>query len=71
VAGRRLVDCLGPRGTVIVFDSNSIHRATDPTRGHRDVINFTVFPSVLRPGPSEVKGVDLVEEAAWLKKYTR
>lgn len=71
VAGRRLVDALGPAGTVIVFDNNAIHRATDPARGRRDVINFTVFPSVTPPDPAEVVGLDLEAEATWLKKYTR
>lgn len=71
VADRRVVDCVGPAGTIIIFDNNSIHRATDPTQGQRDVINFTVFPSVLPPEPGEVKGLDLTEEATWLKRYTR
>lgn len=71
VAGRRLVDCLGPKGTVIIFDNNAIHRATDPVSGQRDVINFTVFPSI-RPGkPGHVRGLDLDEEKTFLKRYTR
>lgn len=71
VSGRRVVDCLGPAGTVIVFDNNSIHRATDPTVGRREVINFTVFPCVLPPNGHRPKGLDLGAEQTWLKKYTR
>lgn len=62
---------LGEPGTVIIFNNNAVHRATDPSRGEREVINFTVFPSVLPPEPGDVKGLDLDEEAAFLKKYTR
>lgn len=66
-----LVHALGEPGTVIVFENNSVHRAWDPARGFREALNFTVFPSVLAPEPSEVKGLDLGEEAGLLKKYTR
>lgn len=62
---------LGEPGTVIIFNNNSVHRATDPVRGVREVINFTVFPSLLPPEPGDVKGLDLAEEAGFLKKYTR
>jgi glycosyltransferase involved in cell wall biosynthesis len=34
----------GPRGTVILFDDNVVHRATIATSGHRDVIVFQVRP---------------------------
>lgn len=71
VAGRRIVDCLGPAGTVIVFDNNSIHRATDPSRGRREAINFTVFPCVLPANGRKPRGLDLKQEAGWLKRYTR
>jgi ectoine hydroxylase-related dioxygenase (phytanoyl-CoA dioxygenase family) len=66
-----LVHALGEPGTVIIFNNNAVHRAWDPTRGCREALNFTVFPAVLPPEPSEVKGLDLGEEAGWLKKYTR
>ncbi|MDX6769783.1 MAG: phytanoyl-CoA dioxygenase family protein [Elusimicrobiota bacterium] len=66
-----LVHALGEPGTVIVFENNAVHRAWDPARGFREALNFTVFPSVLPPEPSEVKGLDLGEEAGLLKKYTR
>lgn len=62
-------ECLGPAGTVIVFNNNAIHRAADAAEGHRDVVNSTVFPCVLpgaRPG-----GLDLTAEAGWLKRYSR
>lgn len=66
-----LVHAFGEPGTVIVFNNNSVHRAWDPSRGHREALNFTVFPSLLPPEPSDVKGLDLAEEAGLLKKYTR
>lgn len=65
-----LKDCVGPRGTVILFNNNAIHRATDPRRGHRDVVNFTVFPSVRRSSAAPA-GLDLAAEAGWAKAYTR
>ncbi len=70
-ASYRVLDCLGGPGTVIVFNNNTIHRATDLVRGHRDVINFTVFPAVLPTKPDAVKGLDLDEEKTFLKRYTR
>lgn len=66
-----LVHALGEAGTVIVFNNNAVHRAWDPTRGFREALNFTVFPSLLPPEPSDIKGLDLAEEAGLLKKYTR
>ena len=67
----KILPCLGKKGTVILFNNNSIHRATDPARGHRDVINFIMFPALfprLGRGPT---GADLRTEDNWLKKYTR
>lgn len=66
-----LVHALGEPGTVIIFNNNAVHRAWDPSRGCREALNFTVFPAVLPPEPSDVKGLDLGEEAGWLKRYTR
>lgn len=66
-----LVHALGEPGTVVIFNNNAVHRAWDPARGCREALNFTVFPSVLPPEPSDVKGLDLREEAGWLKRYTR
>jgi hypothetical protein len=34
----------GPRGTVLMFDDNVVHRATAATTAHRDVIVFQVRP---------------------------
>lgn len=35
---------LGPRGTMVVFDANCVHRATIPCSGHRDAIIFSLRP---------------------------
>lgn len=35
---------IGPRGTVLVFDDNVVHRATAATGAHRDVVVFQVRP---------------------------
>lgn len=32
-------------GSALFFDNNSLHRATIPTKGYRDVITFTVLPN--------------------------
>ncbi len=66
-----LAHALGEPGTVIIFNNNAVHRAWDPARGRREALNFTVFPAVLPPEPSDVRGLDLGEEAGFLKKYTR
>lgn len=69
VRGRyRVLECLGGPGTVIIFNNNTIHRATDPRRGRRDVVNFTLFPCLWR---SAAKGLDLDAEKSFLKRYTR
>ncbi len=65
-----ILECYGSAGTVIIFNNNAIHRAVDPRTGVRDVVNFTVFPCVFGKRPT-VRGLDLNEEAAFLKKYTR
>lgn len=66
----RLLPCLGPRGSVVVFDNNGVHRASRPSTGTREVLNANVFPRVGlgRPAPT---GFDPKEEAGFLKKYTR
>ena len=38
----------GPRGTMILFDDNVVHRATMATTGHRDVVVFQVRPVPFR-----------------------
>lgn len=65
-----IMDCLGPKGTVVVFNNNMIHRATDPASDHRDVINFSVFPCVWN-GRGGMRGVDPQETERFLRKYTR
>lgn len=70
-ANFEIIDCVGSAGTVIIFNNNAIHRATDPVEGYRDVINFTAFPSIFRSKGRRVKGLDLNEEKVWFKQYTR
>lgn len=38
----------GPRGTIVVFDDNVVHRATLARTAHRDVVVFQVRPSTFR-----------------------
>lgn len=63
--------CLGKKGTMVIFNNNSIHRATDPARGYREVVNFIMFPSIFRREGGPVRGLDLRTENTFLKKYTR
>lgn len=35
---------IGPKGTVIFFDNNCIHRANVPVEGYRDVVIFNIRP---------------------------
>ncbi len=54
---RRLADgyeahrITGPRGTVVVFDDNVVHRGTLATGGHRDVVVFQVRPATFEARP--------------------
>ena len=41
----------GPRGTLLVFDDNVLHRATFAREGHRDVLVFQIRPATFRPEP--------------------
>jgi hypothetical protein len=41
----------GPRGTLLVFDDNVLHRATFAREGHRDVLVFQLRPATFRPEP--------------------
>ncbi len=71
VEGRLAVRaCLGPAGTIIIFDNNGIHRASNPARGHREALNATVFPRIGRGRPP-VRGLDMGMETGLLKKYAR
>lgn len=63
--------CTGEKGTVIIFNNNTIHRAVDPIKGIRDVVNFTIFPTFFEKFRRPVRGLDLKTEEGFLKKYTR
>lgn len=65
-----LTPCLGPRGTVIIFDNNGVHRALPPAHGHREVITATILPCIRRTRP-RVRGLDLRSEKGFWKKFTR
>jgi hypothetical protein len=41
----------GPRGTVMIFDDNVVHRATLAQAAHRDVIVFQIRPSAFAASP--------------------
>jgi hypothetical protein len=36
----------GPAGTAVFFDARLVHRATPPVQGLRDVVSFTLLPSM-------------------------
>jgi hypothetical protein len=42
---------VGPRGTVIAFDDNIVHRGTLAQAAHRDVVVFQVRPATFRAVP--------------------
>lgn len=71
VEGRLPVQpCLGPKGTIIVFNNNGVHRAANPKRGHREVVNALCLPSVSARRPP-VNGTSLETEYTFIRKYTR
>jgi hypothetical protein len=41
----------GPKGTLLVFDDNVLHRATFAREGHRDVLVFQLRPATFHPEP--------------------
>ena len=41
----------GPRGTMILFHDNAIHRGLPPTQSHRDVVVLQLRPSCVRQRP--------------------
>lgn len=41
----------GPRGTVILFNENLVHRANVAKENHRDIINFIIKPSIEKLTP--------------------
>ena len=65
-----LTPCLGPRGTVILYDNNGVHRASQPAAGHGEAINATILPCIRRTRP-RVRGLDLRSEKSFWKKFTR
>lgn len=67
----KILHCVGNRGTVVIFNNNAIHRAVEPVKDYRDVVNFTVFPCIRSKQGRCIKGLDLREEKTFLKKYTR
>lgn len=71
VEGRMKVQpCLGKKGTVILFNNNGIHRAANPRRGYREVVNALILPCI-RPERRPVNGTDLETEYTFIRKYTR
>lgn len=64
----RILECTAPAGTVIVFQNNGIHRAVPPREGHREVVNFTLYPA-LRPRPQN--GMDVGVHVPLLERYSR
>jgi hypothetical protein len=50
-AGHEVVKATGPRGTMVIFDDNVLHRATFPREGLRDVLVYQIRPSTFRPAP--------------------
>jgi hypothetical protein len=42
---------VGPRGTVIIFDDNIVHRGTLAQTAHRDVVVLQVRPASVRAEP--------------------
>ena len=41
----------GPRGTLLIFDDNVLHRATFAREGYRDVLVYQIRPATFRPEP--------------------
>jgi hypothetical protein len=71
VEGRlKVFPCLGKRGTIILFDNNGVHRAANPSRGYREVVNSLILPSVTGIRPA-VNGTSLETEYTFIRKYTR
>jgi ectoine hydroxylase-related dioxygenase (phytanoyl-CoA dioxygenase family) len=62
--------CIGKKGTVILFNNNGIHRAANPVRGYREVVNSLILPSVTGVRPA-VNGTSLETEYTFIRKYTR
>jgi hypothetical protein len=49
--GYEVVKATGPRGTMVLFDDNVLHRATFAREGLRDALVYQVRPATFRPEP--------------------
>lgn len=49
--GYQAVRVTGPRGTMLLFDDNIVHRATLAQSAHRDVVVFQVRPATFKSEP--------------------
>jgi hypothetical protein len=48
-SGHEAAKATGPRGTMLIFDDNVLHRATFAREGRRDALVFQIRPAVFRP----------------------
>jgi hypothetical protein len=48
-SGHEAVQATGPRGTMLIFDDNVLHRATFAKEGRRDALVFQIRPAAFRP----------------------
>jgi hypothetical protein len=47
--GHEIVKATGPRGTMLIFDDNVLHRATFAREGRRDVLVYQIRPATFPP----------------------
>jgi hypothetical protein len=47
--GHEIVKATGPKGTMLIFDDNVLHRATFAREGRRDVLVYQIRPASFRP----------------------
>jgi hypothetical protein len=48
-SGHEAVKATGPRGTMLIFDDNVLHRATFAREGRRDALVYQIRPAVFKP----------------------
>jgi hypothetical protein len=48
-AGYEVAQAIGPKGTILLFDDNVLHRATLARRAHRDIVVLQIRPATFRP----------------------
>ena len=48
-SGHETVKATGPRGTLLIFDDNVLHRATFAKEGRRDALVFQIRPAAFKP----------------------